>query len=103
MKTHIKLQYATKKVFLVSGRDYVSVRLRRRVPTGVYTLAHGVDHLVHVESASEHVRGKLHMSAGFFRAHPTLPNTTIVDTLLCIDLMGNIPASVLNSVSLNSQ
>jgi hypothetical protein len=85
-------------MFMVSGREYISCRVRRVVDGVVYTSGHSVDNIPNMPETNGKIRAMLHVGGGRFEAHPTKPNTTIFDMIMCVDFKGMIPKSLISSV-----
>lgn len=93
------IHYANFPIFMVSARDYVSIRLRRMVNGVAYTSAYSIDEKLAPESypSDGRVRGFIHLSSGRFQHHPTKPDHTLLDVILCLDFKGFLPKSLINS------
>lgn len=103
VRTDICIQYANKAILMVSGRDYVSVRAKREIDGVFFTSGYSIEDLPEMPPLDGRTRGVLHVNGGRFRQDPTDPRSTLVDNILCLDVRGMIPKSLVNSVStLNS-
>uniref|UniRef100_A0A914D4N9 START domain-containing protein n=1 Tax=Acrobeloides nanus TaxID=290746 RepID=A0A914D4N9_9BILA len=91
------VNYANNDVMVVKGRDFVVARLKRTVNGSGYIVAKSID-LPELPEIQNFVRGWIHLGAGRFAPHPTKPNVTIIDYIMCIDLKGYIPKMLVNTV-----
>uniref|UniRef100_A0A915E4I4 START domain-containing protein n=1 Tax=Ditylenchus dipsaci TaxID=166011 RepID=A0A915E4I4_9BILA len=91
------VHYGNAPVLFVSGRDYVVGRMSRRIKESHYVVAHSIEG-PDLPVAKDRVRGTIHLGGGRYSQHPTDPNKTIIDFIICLDLGGMFPASILNSM-----
>ncbi|KAH7703639.1 Protein STRL-1 b [Aphelenchoides avenae] len=91
------VHYANKAILMVSGRDYVSVRVKREVDGVFYTSGYSIEDLPEMPPLDGRTRGFLHVNGGRFRQDPSDPCSTLVDSILCLDVRGMIPKSLVNS------
>lgn len=91
--------YGNNDVLVVSGREFVSARIWRKVDDGAYILA---SRSVTVPSfKSKHkgkVRAHLHLAGARFRPNPSNPETTLTDVVMLADLKGFLPKMIVNQV-----
>lgn len=82
---------------IVKSRDYVVGRLWRKIGNQYYCTARSVE-IEDLPETSDHVRGEVYLGCGRFTQDKTDPNLTQVDFLLCIDLKGMVPKTIINAV-----
>ena len=89
--------YGNNDILVVTGRDFVSARIYRPLPTGGYIM---VSRSVNVTSAppkKDKVRAQLHLAAARFRPDPAAPKTkTLCEVVMLCDLKGLLPSLVVN-------
>ncbi|CAD5206411.1 unnamed protein product [Bursaphelenchus okinawaensis] len=91
------VHYGNGPVLMVSGRDFVSMRIKREVDGVVYTSGKSVD-APGVPKPGDRVRAHINLGGGKFRKHPEDDEKTIVEIMHCIDFRGMVPKSVIYSV-----
>uniref|UniRef100_A0A7E4V7P3 START domain-containing protein n=1 Tax=Panagrellus redivivus TaxID=6233 RepID=A0A7E4V7P3_PANRE len=97
LSSHIDIaHYANRDVLMVKSRDYVAVRIWRKIDGDYYLIVRSTD--VDDVPPSDRVRAIIHMGAGRFRQDPNDPGQTLVDLMLCIDFGGSIPRYIINTV-----
>eukprot|EP00080_Pristionchus_pacificus_P009214 PDM69234.1 strl-1 [Pristionchus pacificus] len=90
--------YGNNDVLIVSGRDFVSSRLYRPIPTGGYRM---VSRSVEVDSKPEEkgkVRAHLYLAAVQFTPLPDNDKRTRCDVIMLVDLKGMLPKMLVNQV-----
>uniref|UniRef100_A0A914CTC7 START domain-containing protein n=1 Tax=Acrobeloides nanus TaxID=290746 RepID=A0A914CTC7_9BILA len=90
------VHYANADVMVVKSRDYVVARMKRIIDGNGYLVARSIE-LSELPETKGHVRGHIHIGAGRMAPHPTKQDTTVIDYIMCIDLKGLIPKSIVNS------
>ncbi|GMR44975.1 hypothetical protein PMAYCL1PPCAC_15170, partial [Pristionchus mayeri] len=91
--------YGNADVLFVSGRDFVSSRLYRPLPTGGYRMATRSVALAEKPEAKGKVRAHLYLGAVQFRPDPKNPeNRTRCDVAMLVDLKGLLPKFIVNQV-----
>uniref|UniRef100_A0AC34G8E7 START domain-containing protein n=1 Tax=Panagrolaimus sp. ES5 TaxID=591445 RepID=A0AC34G8E7_9BILA len=91
------LHYANPDVMIVKSRDYVVGRLWRKVGDQYYCTARSVE-IDDLPETPDHVRGEVFLGCGRFSPEKSDPKMTQVDFLLCIDLKGMVPKTIINAV-----
>uniref|UniRef100_A0A914PD25 START domain-containing protein n=2 Tax=Panagrolaimus TaxID=55784 RepID=A0A914PD25_9BILA len=91
------LHYANPDVMIVKSRDYVVGRLWRKIDNQYYVTARSVE-IEDLPETADHVRGEVYLGCGRFIPDKTNSNMTQVDFLLCIDLKGMVPKTIINAV-----
>lgn len=83
---------------MVSGRDFVSMRIKREIDGVVYTSGKSVDG-PGIPEPNGRVRALINIGGGRFRRHPQKKDVTLVELMHAIDFKGMVPKSVIQSVS----
>ncbi|CAJ0930155.1 unnamed protein product, partial [Mesorhabditis belari] len=92
------LTYGNNDILVVSGREFVSARLYRKVGD-YYIMASRSVNLTDVPEKKGKVRAWLYLAAARFRADPTDPeNKTLTDVVMHVDLKGFLPEFLVNQV-----
>ncbi|CAJ0930506.1 unnamed protein product, partial [Mesorhabditis belari] len=92
------LTYGNNDILVVSGREFVSARLYRKVGD-YYIMASRSVNLTDVPEKRGKVRAWLYLAAARFRADPTDPeNKTLTDVVMHVDLKGFLPKLLVNQV-----
>uniref|UniRef100_A0A914CUS7 START domain-containing protein n=1 Tax=Acrobeloides nanus TaxID=290746 RepID=A0A914CUS7_9BILA len=78
-------------------RDFVVSRLKREINGKRYCIARSIE-IPELPETKERVRGIVHLGAGRFVPHSTKENTTCIDLILCMDLKGMLPKTIVNTV-----
>ncbi|VDM26376.1 unnamed protein product [Toxocara canis] len=89
------IHYGNGDILVVKGRDYVCTRIHRQYGDGFLLVACSAE-LPGIPETKAYVRGKLHIGAGRFMPKDSDPNVTIIDYVLCIDLKGLLPKTIVN-------
>uniref|UniRef100_A0A0M3HEW0 START domain-containing protein n=1 Tax=Ascaris lumbricoides TaxID=6252 RepID=A0A0M3HEW0_ASCLU len=92
------IHYGNGDMLIVKGRDFVCTRIHRKYGDGFLLAACSVE-LTDIPETKSHVRGNLHIGAGRFMPKESDPNATVVDYILCADLNGFIPKTIVNQVT----
>ncbi|CAJ0962233.1 unnamed protein product, partial [Mesorhabditis belari] len=82
-------------ILIANGRDYVNVRIYRKIGDGYIIAARSVD-LPEEKPYKGKVRAWVHLAAARLRPHPQDKNKTISEVLTHVDLKGNIPKMIVN-------
>jgi hypothetical protein len=92
------LTYGNNDILVVSGRDFVSARLYRKVDDGYIMASRSVNITDYPEKKGK-VRAWLYLAAARFRPDPTDPeNKTLTDVVMHVDLKGLLPKILVNQV-----
>uniref|UniRef100_A0A915BRJ7 START domain-containing protein n=2 Tax=Parascaris univalens TaxID=6257 RepID=A0A915BRJ7_PARUN len=91
------IHYGNDDMLIVKGRDFVCIRIHRRYGDGFLLAACSVE-LADIPETKSHVRGNLCIGAGRFMPKESDPNATVIDYILCVDLNGFIPKTIVNQV-----
>ncbi|CAJ0568185.1 unnamed protein product, partial [Mesorhabditis spiculigera] len=92
------LTYGNNDVLIVTGREFVSARLYRKVGNDYIMASRSVD-LPQLKVKKGKVRAWLHLAAARFRPDPTDPeNKTLTDVVMHVDLKGLLPKMLVNQV-----
>lgn len=98
-------------MLVVSGRDFVSARIYRKLPDGGYIMASkSVDLPDYPETDKVRfvyyfyvyfisLRAELILAGARFRPHPEYNNKTLTDVVMLADLKGMLPKIVVNQVN----
>ncbi|CAD5209173.1 unnamed protein product [Bursaphelenchus xylophilus] len=91
------VHYGNGPVLMVSGRDFVSMRIKREVDGVIYTSGCSVD-APGIPKPGDRVRAIIKLGGGKFRSHPQDKDKSIVEIMHCIDFKGMVPKSVIHQV-----
>ncbi|CAI2315035.1 unnamed protein product [Caenorhabditis sp. 36 PRJEB53466] len=90
--------YGNNDVLVVSGREFVSARIWRKVGD-TYILASRSVNLPWFKSTHKgKVRAHLHLAGARFRPNPQNPDSTLTDVVMLADLKGFLPKLIVNQV-----
>lgn len=91
--------YGNNDVLVVSGREFVSARVWRKLDDGSYILASRSVTIPSFKSTHKgKVRAHLHLAGARFRPNPVNPETTLTDVVMLADLKGFLPKMIVNQV-----
>ncbi|CAJ0595471.1 unnamed protein product [Cylicocyclus nassatus] len=91
------ITYGNNDVLIVSGREFISARIYRKVGDGYIMASRSVDLEDRPEKEGK-VRAQLILAGAFFRPHPEKTNKTLTDVVMLADLKGLLPKIVVNQV-----
>lgn len=90
--------YGNNDVLVVSGREFVSARIWRKVDDGFLLASRSVTVPSFKSSHKGKVRAHLHLAGARFRPNPANPGTTLTDVVMLADLKGFLPKMIVNQV-----
>ncbi|CCA65566.1 START domain-containing protein [Caenorhabditis elegans] len=90
--------YGNNDVLVVSGREFVSARIWRKVGDGFILASRSVTVPSFKSKHKGKVRAHLHLAGARFRPNPENPETTLTDVVMLADLKGYLPKMIVNQV-----
>ncbi|CAO4361019.1 unnamed protein product [Caenorhabditis nigoni] len=90
--------YGNNDVLVVSGREFVSARIWRKVDDGYILASRSVTVPSFKSKHKGKVRAHLHMAGARFRVNPSNPETTLCDVVMLAELKGFLPKMLVNQV-----
>ncbi|KAF1768885.1 hypothetical protein GCK72_000698 [Caenorhabditis remanei] len=90
--------YGNNDVLVVSGREFVSARIWRKVDDGYILASRSVTVPSFKSKHKGKVRAHLHLAGARFRPNPANPETTLTDVVMLADLKGFLPKMIVNQV-----
>lgn len=90
--------YGNNDVLVVSGREFVSARIWRKVDDGYILASRSVKIPSFKSTHKGKVRAHLHIAGARFRPNPANPDTTLTDVVMLAELKGFLPKMLVNQV-----
>lgn len=90
--------YGNNDVLVVSGREFVSARIWRKVDDGYILASRSVKIPSFKSKHKGKVRAHLHIAGARFRPNPSNPETTLTDVVMLAELKGFLPKMLVNKV-----
>lgn len=94
------LHSCTNDIFIIKGREALISRVYRKIGDDYFMAFRSChDHMPEIPEVRGKVRATVHLAGSKLSPHPSKPNFTIVEQMVCMDVNGFIPNWVMNHIT----